>query len=580
LLGLPVTLPLVRLIPPAVAIVVVVFVRFVLIPRLRVQRGPGREMGRVRWALLLLPAVMIGMAALSGAFSALGTALGLALAPIGFSAGVGLALIARRPGRQQAAAGAQPNGVNNTAWVFIGLVVVRMAVVVASGGDQSQSVLHILSADLLLVSVGMAITRIGMTLWAGRTRRPITPTTNPALPARGLHVMVVGGGIAGLCLAQGLRKAQIDVAVYERGGREARSSWFQGYQIHINGAGSAALAECLPTAVKTSFDARALRPSEGVQVLTPKLDVMHRSEAGLAGSNPIVRSTLRRVLLEGIDDIVRFNCEFAHYEQTDDGRIKADFVDGTSDTGDVLVGADGIRSAVRAQYLPQSQVREIGLVGAAGKLPIDKEVLSYIPGSLLTHLNSIASPDGLYMIVTESIHKPGTDRAAIELTSDEHDHLIWVLVSRPEPYGEDPKSIFRDGEALQSVVVGLMADWHPSLTRMVRETDPRVISATALHASNVIEPWQPSQVTLIGDAIHTMPPLRGLGGSTALRDAAVLYARLVEAERNRTSVVDAIGAYEAEMRGYGFAAVQSSLEFAVMLLQRRFEPRGLRRANC
>jgi salicylate hydroxylase len=115
---------------------------------------------------------------------------------------------------------------------------------------------------------------------------------------------------------------------------------------------------------------------------------------------------------------------------------------------------------------------------------------------------------------------------------------------------------------------------------MVRETDPRVISATALHASNVIEPWQPSQVTLIGDAIHTMPPLRGLGGSTALRDAAVLYARLVEAERNRTSVVDAIGAYEAEMRGYGFAAVQSSLEFAVMLLQRRFEPRGLRRANC
>ena len=73
-----------------------------------------------------------------------------------------------------------------------------------------------------------------------------------------LHVMVVGGGIGGLCLAQGLKRAGVGVAVYERD--RTSIDRLQGYRLHINPAGSRALNECLPPAVWEAFVATAGEP--------------------------------------------------------------------------------------------------------------------------------------------------------------------------------------------------------------------------------------------------------------------------------------------------------------------------------
>jgi 2-polyprenyl-6-methoxyphenol hydroxylase-like FAD-dependent oxidoreductase len=59
-----------------------------------------------------------------------------------------------------------------------------------------------------------------------------------------LRVAIVGAGIGGLCLAQGLHRAGVDVTVHER--RHARDDWLQGYRIHVNPHGSRALRDCLP----------------------------------------------------------------------------------------------------------------------------------------------------------------------------------------------------------------------------------------------------------------------------------------------------------------------------------------------
>src|SRR5215468_5080190 len=58
------------------------------------------------------------------------------------------------------------------------------------------------------------------------------------------HVVIIGGGIGGLALAQGLKKAGVSVAVYERD--RAVASRLQGYRVHINPAGGRALHACLP----------------------------------------------------------------------------------------------------------------------------------------------------------------------------------------------------------------------------------------------------------------------------------------------------------------------------------------------
>ncbi|MFJ4630119.1 hypothetical protein [Streptomyces sp. NPDC088847] len=62
----------------------------------------------------------------------------------------------------------------------------------------------------------------------------------------------------------------------------------------------------------------------------------------------VSRSTLRQVLLTGMDDVVHYGKEFTRYEQDPDGTVTAHFTDGTTATGDVLVAADGTLAGMYA----------------------------------------------------------------------------------------------------------------------------------------------------------------------------------------------------------------------------------------
>jgi 2-polyprenyl-6-methoxyphenol hydroxylase-like FAD-dependent oxidoreductase len=100
--------------------------------------------------------------------------------------------------------------------------------------------------------------------------------------------------------------------------------------------------------------------------------------------------------------------------------------------------------------------------------------------------------------------------------------------------------------------------WHPHLRELFRLSDRSTCFPLAIRTSVPIAPWQSSTVTLIGDAIHTMTPGRGVGANTALRDAQLLCARLTDARDDRGSLVAAIHAYESRMIAYAFDAVVKS----------------------
>lgn len=61
--------------------------------------------------------------------------------------------------------------------------------------------------------------------------------------------------------------------------------------------------------------------------------------------------------------------------------------------------------------------------------------------------------------------------------------------------------------------------WHPDLRRLLAESDPAARGAQRFVASPLPAPRPSSRVTLLGDAVHVMPPTGGLGGNSALRDA-------------------------------------------------------------
>jgi len=102
--------------------------------------------------------------------------------------------------------------------------------------------------------------------------------------------------------------------------------------------------------------------------------------------------------------------------------------------------------------------------------------------------------------------------------------------------------------------------WDDELQELIAEAAEDTLVSVPLHTAQPVSAWQTTPVTLLGDAIHTMTPLQGLGGNTALVDAALLCQRLVDASLGRTDLVSALSSYEAEMRQYGFEAVSRSLQ--------------------
>jgi salicylate hydroxylase len=69
-------------------------------------------------------------------------------------------------------------------------------------------------------------------------------------------------------------------------------------------------------------------------------------------------------------------------------------------------------------------------------------------------------------------------------------------------------------------------------------------------------------VTLLGNAIHNMTPMAGIGANTALRDADLLRRRLIAVAAGERELLPALHEYEDQMRKYGFAAVKQSLRNA------------------
>jgi 2-polyprenyl-6-methoxyphenol hydroxylase-like FAD-dependent oxidoreductase len=103
-------------------------------------------------------------------------------------------------------------------------------------------------------------------------------------------------------------------------------------------------------------------------------------------------------------------------------------------------------------------------------------------------------------------------------------------------------------------------DWHPNLRRLFELTDSSTCFPINIKTSVPLDPWPASNVTLIGDAVHTMTPGRGVGANTALRDAVLLCGRIIDVAEGRLDLVTAIGRYEAKMIKYGFDAVLKSRE--------------------
>jgi 2-polyprenyl-6-methoxyphenol hydroxylase-like FAD-dependent oxidoreductase len=391
-----------------------------------------------------------------------------------------------------------------------------------------------------------------------------------------VHVLIIGGGTGGMCLAQGLTRAGVSVAVYERD--RTRSDGLHGYRVGINPTGNRALQQCLPPQLFATLIATCARSPRYFNVLTEKLRFtamvpLRESSDPVDSERSVSRMTLRQVLFTGMEDVVAFGKVFTHYQQHDDGTVTAHFADGSTATGDVLVAADGANSSVRRQYLPHAQVEDTGIIAIGGKVPITAETKPLLPETCFHGLSPVFAPRGRFGIwhvmefgwdldgrVKSSIG--GNDAELISrwpglLFDNTRDYINWGFWASTDKYPSEVMDLRRDD--LIRLVLDMTPDWHPSMRRLFALSDPGSCFPITIRTSVPIPPWPASTVTLLGDAIHTMTPGQGVGANTALRDAALLCRELVAAQRGAKPLLAAIGDYEAQMVPYGFARVADSL---------------------
>jgi 2-polyprenyl-6-methoxyphenol hydroxylase-like FAD-dependent oxidoreductase len=364
------------------------------------------------------------------------------------------------------------------------------------------------------------------------------------------HITIIGGGIGGLCLAQGLKKANLNFTVYERNSCE--HDWLDGYRIHLRPIGSKSLYYCLSEAGWKDFLSATAAPTDGFGFLTEDMKELVHIEESLMTGDPttpaegqynVSRKLLRKVLVSGIEDRIHYGKSFLQYELLENEKIKVSFEDGSTIETDVLIGADGANSKVRKQLLPHARRIETDAIAIGGKMYLDKEKMGWLPACLSERMN-VVMPKSRYFFFN-AVYRKGDEQ-----------YILWSFVANKKEFPN-----VMDGEHLKREVVGKINNWHFAFKELVLNSDEESLLWLPLKTMLPVGPWNSGPVTLLGDAIHNMTPLQGMGANMALFDASLLCKKLHEWTADKKNLVTAINEYEARMLQTGFKAVNTSLKY-------------------
>ncbi|MGK8488882.1 FAD-dependent oxidoreductase [Nocardia asiatica] len=373
------------------------------------------------------------------------------------------------------------------------------------------------------------------------------------------RVLIVGAGVGGLALAQALRRGGMDVAVYEQDPTATIRN--QGYRIHIDSNGNAALWNCLSDEALGLARRSSGRNGDLFAAYTHHLRQVRAQTFPDVAEDDITcvdRNAFRHALLTGVADAVHFGKRTAGYQLTDAGRVRVEFAAGGSDEGDVLVGADGVGSAIRRQLLPDATVRDLGLRCLYGRMTITEATEPLIPPDFHRGFSWVGDDNGCGAGFAPVRFRARPDGAA--------DYLMTTLVATPERLGVTDAELFSfSAEQLWKLAVDTTVSWHPAIRELYAHADSGTFFPITIRAAERRDTIPSGPVTLLGDAAHAMPPTGGAGANTALRDAATLAGELLQAARDGKPLSEAVAAYERVMLPRGFDAVDSSLRMAGQL---------------
>ncbi len=303
-----------------------------------------------------------------------------------------------------------------------------------------------------------------------------------------MQVLIVGGGIAGLSLATALRQRVIDCEIVERDPQWTTVG--AGIALYPNGLRALA-ALGLDHAVED-----AGKPIELVRTLSANGAVISEFPGevweGVGRTVAIHRARLQAVLRAAAAATpVRMGTTVVALTEAQDA-VEVAFSDGTRGRYDLVVGADGIRSQVRATCFDASPPRYVGQM--YWRMAVAAEVV----------------PTATMMF--------DDDRFVAMLPLGHGETYMAAQLFRPEPVDLAPDTWLGEVRAR-------FADFAAPVSDALAALDPKAIH---FGPAEEIErdQWRAERVVLIGDAAHACSPTLAQGGSLAFEDALVLAEHL------------------------------------------------------
>lgn len=213
----------------------------------------------------------------------------------------------------------------------------------------------------------------------------------------------------------------------------------------------------------------------------------------------IHRASLQKILLDKFGDAgLHLQKRISRFYQ-DERKVTAVFSDGSEVEGDILIGADGVHSAVRSSLFQKDRLRYAGFTALRG-------ICSF--------------QDAKYVLEEGGGFEAWGHGKRFGFSQLGHDRIFWfAAINAPEgrgiPHGE------RKQAALQH-----FKGWQHPIEAVIQATDEEEILHHDIFDRKPLSRWGSGRVTLIGDAAHPMLPNLGQGGALAMEDAIVLVDHL------------------------------------------------------
>ncbi|WP_203818222.1 FAD-dependent oxidoreductase [Paractinoplanes ferrugineus] len=348
-------------------------------------------------------------------------------------------------------------------------------------------------------------------------------------------ITIVGAGLGGLILARVLDRHGVKSVLYDLDASPQARHQGGMLDMHVESGQMALRAAGL----FDEFRRNVLTGGDATRVLDKHATVLF-DDAGDDQRPEIDRGALRDLLLHSLPDgTVCWDSRVTGVRPVAGGH-ELSFADGRTEISELLVGADGAWSKIRALVSAEQPVYS-GLSFVEIRLP-DAAKHPVVGAGMLFALDD--------------------ERGFLAHREPDGEICAYVAVKKPADWAGH--------EATRDELLDLFADWHPDLRALLTASEG-ALPTRPIYALPVGHRWSRTPgVTLVGDAAHLMSPFAGEGANLAMRDGAELAQAIVA---HPGAVEDALAAYEAAMFPRARAAAEESSANLVEL----FEPNGARR---